>query len=604
MSEKRGFFRRLGRFIDGCRRWLLNIVFLLMVGLVAVALLQGTPMEVPERAILVLAPEGVVVEQYTAVDAFTQLSGAGPAETRLMDLVDAVERASADPRIKGLLLRLHHLDHIGMSKTWELAQSLQQFRDSGKEVVAVSDFYDQDQYLLAAQADRVYLEPMGGVALEGFAVVRNYFREAIARLKIRFHVFRVGSYKSALEPIIRDDMSEDAREANRGWLQPLWALYRDEVLSRRAISAEQFDQYSNRIDQVMAAHKGNAEQAAIALGLVDKVLNRAELRDEYAPIVGVSDGYFNQVHYLDYLFIERTLELGDKGKVGIIVAQGNIIDGEAPAGAVGGDSLARLIRQTSEDDSVKAVVLRIDSGGGSALASEVIRQELKSLADRGKPLVVSMSSAAASGGYWIAADADKIFATPATLTGSIGIFGAFPTVENLLEHIGVNTDGVGTTEIAGELRIDKPLSPILERVMQSGIEHGYQRFLNVVANGRDKPLEEVAKLAEGRVWSGLDAKRLGLVDELGSLREAVAAAAGLAGVSAKHSRVLRLPLTPEEELMEFLLQHGLVKSSVQRFGWLQNLSALLSGPNKLLGELQSLNDPRGLHAYCSLCVAP
>ncbi len=555
---------------------------------------------------MVLAPEGVVVEQYTAMDAFTQLSGTGPTETRLLDLIDAVERATVDPRIKGILLRLHHLEHIGMSKTWELAQTLRGFQEAGKEIVAVSDYYDQDQYLLAAQADKIYLEPMGGVAMEGFSVVRNYFREAIERLKIRFHVFRVGSYKSALEPMIRDDMSAEAKQANRGWLEPLWDLYQQQVLARRNLSAEQFADYTNRIDQVMAKYGGDAEQAALAFGLVDKVLNRAELRDEYAPLVGVSDGYFNQVHYQHYLFSQRALSLVEKGAVGIIVAQGNIVDGEAPAGGIGGDTLARLIRQTAEDESIKAVVLRVDSGGGSALASEVIRQELKSLKAANKPLVVSMSSAAASGGYWIAADADKILATPATLTGSIGIFGAFPTIENLLDHYGVSTDGVGTTDIAGELRIDKPLSPILERAMQSGIEHGYRRFLQVVANGRNMPMDDVSALAEGRVWSGMDALRLGLVDELGGLRQAIESAAELAGVSAKGSRVVRLPLSPEQELLEFLLQHGMVKSAFGQGGLLGQFSALFSAPSQLSKQLQipsQLNDPRGLHAFCGVCLA-
>ncbi|MBD2858674.1 signal peptide peptidase SppA [Spongiibacter sp. KMU-158] len=604
MSSKRGLFSRIGSLIDGLRRLVLNLLFLGFIGVFIFALMQDSPLEIPEKAILVVAPDGVVVEQYTAVDAVTQLSGSGPKETRLRDLIEAIDRASLDPRIKGVLLRLHHLDHIGMSKTWELAQALERFRESGKSIVAVSDYYDQDQYLLAAQADKIYLEPMGGVALEGFAVVRNYFREAIQRLKIRFHIFRVGTYKSALEPLIRDDMSPEDKEANRGWLEPLWAMYRGEVLARRNISETQFDAFTNRIDQVMAKYAGNAEQAAIELGLVDKVLSRAQLRDEYAPVVGVTDGYFNQVHYQDYLFAERTLYQEPQGAVGIIVAQGNIVDGEASAGGIGGDSLARLIRQTAEDKTVKAVVLRIDSGGGSAMASEVIRQELQALKATGKPLVVSMSSAAASGGYWIAADADRILATPATLTGSIGIFGAFPTFENLLEHFGVYTDGVGTTDIAGAMRVDKPLSPVLERAMQSGIENGYQRFLKVVADGRSMAMDEVDELAQGRVWSGVDAQRLGLVDALGSLAQAVDVAAELAGVSAENSRVLRLPLSPEEELLEFLLHQGLVKSALGQFAFLDRTIQWLFQPAGLVKQWQSLNDPRGMYAFCGVCLAP
>jgi protease IV len=607
----RRLFRGIGSVLDGLRRWTLNLLFLFFISMMVYLLVLEAPLELPERAVLVLAPEGQVVEEYTGVEGLAQLGVGGlPAETRLIDLIDAVDRARKDPRITEMLLRLHGMEHIGISKTLELAEAIARFRESGKKVVAVADYYDQDKYLLAIQADEVYIEPMGGVGLEGFSVMRNYVREAMDRLKIDFHVFRVGTFKSALEPFMRQDMSSAAREANRGWLDPLWDLYRRTVIERRQISAAQFDEFSNQIDKVLIERGGDAEQAALDYGLVDGVLSRPQLRARFAADVGVDrDGYFNQVHFLDYLYVQRALELPrGPGGIGIIMASGNIVDGESPAGTIGGDSLARLIRQAARDEAIKAVVLRIDSGGGSAMASEVIRQELETLQAAGKPLIVSMGSVAASGGYWIASGADQVWATPATLTGSIGIFGAFPTFDKLLDSVGINTDGVGTTEIAGALRIDRPLSPVLERAMQAGIENGYQRFLGIVAEGREKSLDEVAKVAEGRVWTGMDALEFGLVDRLGGLRDAIAAAAELAGLSSKRATILRLPLSPEEELMEFLIGRGQIIAAklplLATSGPVGQVGAWLSAQRNALQQLQSLNDPQGVYAYCAFCRAP
>jgi protease-4 len=326
------------------------------------------------------------------------------------------------------------------------------------------------------------------------------------------------------------------------------------------------------------------------------------LREMLIERVGENkDGSFQQSYFRDYLALNRSLLIEVKESVGIIVASGNIVDGEQPAGTIGGDSLAKLIRQARRDDDIKAVVLRIDSGGGSAFASEVIRAELQKLQDAGKPLVVSMGSMAASGGYWIAAGADEIWATPATLTGSIGIFGAFPTVENMLQGLGVSTDGVGTTAVAGKLRPDLPLDPILASAIQSGVEYGYRRFINIVADGRNKLVEQVEPIAEGRVWSGIDAQQLGLVDKLGGLQQAVKSAAGLVGIDPANTRLLSLPLSPEEELMRMILGSGMVKTA------LSTSSPLISVLNSVLpawSDVLKLKDSRGVYAYCLMCVAP
>jgi protease-4 len=601
-TKKRGFFARIGRGLDTGRRWTLNLIFVFFVVMILVAIFSSVKIAVPDGAVLIVTPQGVVVDQLSAVDALTQISAKGiPTETLLSDLVETVELASEDPRIDVLLLQLDELEHIGLSKTLELSESINRFRDTGKTVVATASHYDQDQYLLASFADQIFVHNMGGVGIEGFAVIRNYFQSAIEKLKIHFHVFKVGSFKSAVEPLLRNDMSAEAKEANKAWLDQLWGLYRDTVLSRRGIEEKRFDFYVNHIDQVMAEVKGDAAQAAIDYGLVDGIVSRPLLRAMLIERVGEDeDGVYKHIFYRDYLALQRSLVTRDKAAVGIIVASGNIVDGTQPAGTIGGDSLASLIRQARRDDDIKAVVLRIDSGGGSAFASEVIRAELQQLQESGKPLVVSMGSMAASGGYWIAAGADEIWATSATLTGSIGIFGAFPTVEKLLLSLGVSTDGIGTTAVAGKLRPDLPLDPILAKAIQSGINHGYQRFIGIVADGRKKLLEQVEPIAEGRVWSGIDAQQLGLVDQLGGLKQAVASAAALAGLPSNDSRVLRLPMSPEEELMKILLSSGMVKQALQG-------SSLLSTMNSILPawtSVMQLQDKRGVYAYCLSCVAP
>lgn len=601
-QERRGFFARMLAVIDAMRRWVINLLFLLFFGVMLFSIYNAFRIDVPRGGVLVLAPEGLVVDEYTAVDALTQLSASGlPQETLLQDLIDAVDYAKDDDSISVLLLLLDDLQHIGLAKGLEFSEALQRFRAAGKELVAMSGSYDQDSYLLAAQADQVLLHNMGGVSIEGFSVVRNYLRDALDKLKLNMHVFKVGSYKSAVEPLLRNDMSEEAREANRGWLEPLWDLYRDRIVAARNITVKDFNYYVNNIDRVLAGSDGDAAQAALDYGLVDGIVSRPALSNMMAERVGWDeDGYFNQVYYRHYLRFKRSMQLpSDSAGVGVIVASGNIVDGEQPSGTIGGDSLARLVRQARLDNSVKALVLRVDSGGGSAFASEVIRAELEALQQAGKPLVVSMGSMAASGGYWIAAGADEIWASPATLTGSIGIFGAFPTAEKLLEDLGVYTDGVGTTAVAGKLRIDRPLSPILARAIQRSIEHGYQRFIHVVAEGRGKLPEQVKPLAEGRVWSGMDAHELGLVDRLGGLDGAIASAAQLAGLNSDDHRLLRLPLSPEEELLRWFLEAGLVSSGLP-----SSLHSLLAQWLPSAKQLAEFNDPRGIYAQCLLCAAP
>lgn len=597
-EKGKGFWRRVGSFLDGLRRFLINTVFVLLLLALGFALFAPGP-ELPERFALDLQLRGLVVDQLSPVDPLSQvLDGQRMAETRLDNLIQAVDRAAGDERVSLLLLSLEELEHIGMSKASELASAIERFKASGKPVLASAVAYDQDSYLVASQADEVYVDTMGGVVIEGFGLYRNYFRSALDKLGVDVHIFRVGEFKSAVEPLVRDSMSEEARRDNEVWLGQLWRDYTAQVAANRELEADSLDNYVNRIDQVMVRHGGNLALAAQSEGLVDQVLGRNAWRSQMAARVGAGEADdFRRVPHLEYL--RHSDDRANKGAdaVGILVAQGMIVDGVTNGDGIGGESFSDLVRRAREDQRIKSVVLRIDSGGGSAFASEQIRQELLELKAAGKPLVVSMGSAAASGGYWIAANADEIWATPATITGSIGIFGAFPTIDRSLAKLGISTDGVGTTEVAGGLRPDRPLNPVVRRALQAGIEHGYQQFLQIVAEGRDMLPEQVDKIAQGRIWTGMDARQLGLVDQLGGLDEAVESAANLAGLKDYRRQWVQPVLPPMQALMNHFLERTGLGSKLALPAWWGTLGASLQ-------PLLKLNDPTGVYALCEECAAP
>ncbi|HUH38781.1 MAG TPA: signal peptide peptidase SppA [Spongiibacteraceae bacterium] len=614
-QRKPGIVRRFLGKCWGVLSWirvsLANLMFLVLIG-VLIVVFVGTPrLIVAPGSVLVLNPGGVLVDQLSYTDPLSSLlaqSQQMPAETLLSDVVDAVDRAAEDERIAMLLIQLDYLQHGGLSKSQEIARALDRFRAAGKRIVAYGDNFTQDQYWLAAQADEVLLNPMGAVLLQGYGVYQSYLKRLLDKLAVDVHVFRVGKYKSAVEPLVRDDMSDAARANALVWLNQLWDSYSGGVTRTRKLEAGAVDAYINNMDTVFAATEGNTAAAALAQGLVDAIVTRDELNDYLIERVGADDeGWFKGIGFEDYLHITDREQLDPlpHDVVGLVVASGMIVDGEQPAGTVGGDTLASLIRDARRDDQVKALVLRVDSEGGSAFASEIIRQELLQFKQSGKPLVVSMGSVAASGGYWISAPADEIWATPATITGSIGIFGVFPTLDRALDKLGISNDGVGTTRLAGDLRLDRPLDPISQRAIQSTIEHGYQRFLDVVATGRSMSREQVDALGGGRVWSGVAAREAGLVDKLGYLEDAVASAAERAGLEDYTLQLIEPALTPQEALLRALFQvvgpspaaHAAPsgRGAVNRWleaGWRQ------------LRWLTQLNDPQGMYAWCSGCLRP
>jgi protease-4 len=607
-------FKAIGRMVKSfwhgltvLRQFSLNLVFLMILMLLAGLLLSGFEKKLPGSAALVLAPEGVIVEQASgsalAADLFDPSS---PGETLLQDVIYAIDHARTDSRIQLIVLDLERLLGGGITKLHDLGTALQEFRESGKRVFVHGGIFTQQQYYLAAHADRIYLDPMGGVFLTGYGVYRNYYKSALDKLLVRMHVFIVGTFKSALEPFLRDDMSAPAKTANLAWLEDLWFAYRSDLAGLRSLEPEAIDAYINRYPKLLAEVGGDSARLALKSGLVDELKTREALEQELIGLVGESeDGLtFNRIEFDEYLrAIGPRPRVSGTGRdqIGVIVARGMILDGDQPAGRIGGNSLVDLIRSARSDSSIRALVLRLDTNGGSAFASEVIRRELEVSRSAGIPVVVSMGSAAASGGYWIATAANQIWASPTTLTGSIGIFGAFATFEDSLARIGIYNDGVGTNAFSDAFIASRAMNPELASAIQQLTERGYRMFLEKVVDGRGLAMETVEQIAEGRVWTGSRAQEIGLVDNLGDLEDAIDAAAQLAGLNEYSVAILEKPLSAREKFIRSLnrmVQSGLRSADPEPK--LERLKVLRDIWVDLTPLLQ-MNDPSGIYAYCLPC---
>ncbi len=535
------FFIGLWDVMNFTRRLILNLVFfgllLLILILFVVAMGKGASSgnALQDRTTLVIAPEGRLVEQFSADPVSRALSKAigdnSAEEVQLRDLIRALDAARTDKKIERVVLELDKLQPSGFASMREVAAALQELRAAGKQVVAFSENMSQSQYLLAAQADEVYLDPMGGVVLEGLGRYRQYFRTGLQdKLGVDVHLFKVGEYKSAAEPYVLDAASPQAKEADLFWMNDVWQRYLADIAKARKLDAAQLAAGIDTMPEGIAAAGGDLAKFALQQKLVDGLKTREEVEDLLADR-GVADedadGGFRSVNLDAYLSAldSRRSPVDSRPQVAVIVAAGEIAGGDLPAGRVGGVSTSALLREARDDKDVKAVVLRVDSPGGEVFASEQIRREVVALKAAGKPVVVSMGDLAASGGYWISMNADRIYADPSTITGSIGIFGMIPNVARSLDKIGVHTDGVGTTRFAGAFDMTRPMDPAVGQVIQSVINKGYADFTGKVADARNKPVEAVDEVARGRVWSGAQAKERGLVDEFGGLKAAVADAA-------------------------------------------------------------------------------
>ncbi|EIV8664033.1 signal peptide peptidase SppA [Vibrio parahaemolyticus] len=602
-------FKGIWKSITFIRLALANLIFLLMIAVFYFAFTytgEGRPVIEKESA-LVMNLSGPIVEQRRYVNPMDSVAGSllgneMPKENVLFDIVDTIRYAKDDAKVSGLVLALRDLPETNLTKLRYIAKALNEFKASGKPVYALGDFYNQSQYYLASYADKVYMAPDGGVLIKGYSAYSMYYKTLLEKLDVSTHVFRVGTYKSAIEPFIRDDMSDAAKESATRWVTQLWSAFVDDVTTNRNINAKVLNPTMEELLAEMKSVDGDLAQLAVKMGLVDELATRQDIRTLFAKEFG-SDGKdsYNAISYYDYLATIRPDYTLANHDIAVVVASGAIMDGQQPRGTVGGDTVASLLRQARNDEKVKAVVLRVDSPGGSAFASEVIRNEVEALKKAGKPVVVSMSSLAASGGYWISMSADKIVAQPTTLTGSIGIFSVITTFEKGFSKLGINTDGVGTSPFSGD-GITTGLSDGASQAFQLGIEHGYKRFISLVGSNRAMTVEEVDKVAQGRVWTGQDALSFGLVDQMGDFDDAVELAAKLANVTDYGIYWVEEPLSPTELFLQEFMNQVKVSLGVDATSLLpKSLQPVAQQFEQDASLLQSFNDPKGQYAFCLNC---
>ncbi|PWW05848.1 signal peptide peptidase SppA [Mangrovibacter plantisponsor] len=603
-----GFFTWTWRLLSFFRNLVLNLIFILVV-LVGVGVWYQlrTPPEVPQRGALLLDVTGVIVDKPSVTNKLgiisRQLLGANSdrlQENSLFDIVDAIRQAKDDHNITGIVLDLKDFAGADQPSMQYIGKALREFRDSGKPVIAYGSNYSQGQYYLASFANKIYLAPQGTVDLHGFATSGLYYKSLLDKLKITTHVFRVGTYKSAVEPFIRDDMSPAARDADSRWIGELWQNYLNTLAANRNITAQQVFPGAQALLAGLQQTGGDTAKYALDNKLVDELATHAQVEKALTKQFGWSkkDHQFRAVSIYNYP-LHTPSDAG--GAIAVIFANGAIMDGPETQGNVGGDTTAEQIREARLDPSVKAIVLRVNSPGGSVNASELIREELAAARQAGKPIVVSMGGMAASGGYWISTPANYIIANPNTLTGSIGIFGVINTVENSLNAIGVHSDGVSTSPLA-QVSMTQALPPEVQQMMQLSIENGYKRFITLVAQSRHKTPDQIDQIAQGHVWTGQDAKNNGLVDSLGDFDDALKKAAELAKLKQWH----QVYYQAEPGMLDKVI--GMFDGSVRAM-LPDALQAMLPAPlasasKEIMAQSNSLalfNDPRHRYAWCLNC---
>ncbi|HBD1887062.1 TPA: signal peptide peptidase SppA [Salmonella enterica] len=606
-----GFFKWTWRVLNFVREMVLNLffIFLVLVGVgIWMQIGNGSNSEQTARGALLLDISGVIVDKPSTNHRLgalgRQLFGASSdrlQENSLFDIVNAIRQAKDDRNITGIVLDLKNFTGADQPSMRYIGKALREFRDSGKPVFAVGENYSQGQYYLASFANKIWLSPQGQVDLHGFATNGLYYKTLLDKLKVSTHVFRVGTYKSAVEPFIRDDMSPAAREADSRWIGELWQNYLHTVSANRQISPQQLFPGAQAIIDGLTSVGGDTAKYALDHKLVDALASSADVEKALTKQFGRSktENNYRAISYYDYS-LKTPADTG--GTIAVIFANGAIMDGEETPGNVGGDTTASQIRDARLDPKVKAIVLRVNSPGGSVNASEVIRAELAAARAAGKPVVVSMGGMAASGGYWISTPANYIVASPSTLTGSIGIFGVINTVENSLSSIGVHSDGVSTSPLA-DISMTKALSPEVQQMMQLSIEYGYKRFITLVADARKRTPEQIDKIAQGHVWTGEDAKANGLVDSLGDFDDAVAKAAELAKLKQWHLDYYQDEPTVLDMVMDSMT--GSVRAMLPEAIQAMLPAPLVSAANTVKAEgdkLAAFNDPQNRYAFCLTCA--
>lgn len=557
--------KKVWQLITALKNAIGNLLFIAFIVLVIVALVGHESESIPASAVMIVDPEGVIVEQLRSIEPIEEfLRGGEPenAETLGRDLVDAIQLAETDDRIKAIALDLSRLQGTTLNQYDDIGNALDSFKASGKPVFAYGARFTQSQYYLASFADTIYIDKeslpvMGGVFLQGFGAYPLYLKSALDKLQVSMHVLKAGIYKGAAETFLRDDMSDEYRESTQEVIDFLWDSYLSKITLHRNISAEAIINYIDNYATLLDQTENGPAQLALELGLIDGLVTSTEWRAEMQAISGESGDTFEHVVYRSYLQSMRPpipVQNPDTDKIAVIIAKGTILDGEQPAGEVGGDTIAKLIRKARNSKNVKAVVLRVDSPGGSAAASELIRIELAATQESGKPVVASMGGYAASGGYWISSTANKIFASETTITGSIGVFTIFPTFERSLDYLGVHSDGIGTTSLSGAMNNFEKIKPVFKRILQNSVNQTYNKFLALVSEGRGLSFEEADSVAQGRVWSGSRALEHGLIDGIGDVNVAIESAAALAGLTDYDVVYMQKELSPREQFLRQVLQ--------------------------------------------------
>jgi len=583
----------------------LNSIFLLMVIFIIISIFSSifsNNLVDPEGKALVINPSGPIVEQISGPsDPFqTLLMGEQSSELYVGDLLEVLEAASNDKRIKDLVLRLDNISGTGQAVLYDVGLALKKVKDSGKRIIAIGDEYSESGFYLASFADEIIMNPEGWILLDGFGRSKMYYKSFLDKLKISANVIRVGTFKSAVEPYLRDDMSDAAKEANLAYLDILWSSWVEVVSTNRSLTPESIQYLVDNTDELVKKSKKGTAEAFLNYGMIDKLLTRTEQREYMVELFGESETKesFNKISggsYYQVLQDEKKTKTSDN-KIAVVVARGTIMDGDQPPGTIGGDSTSRLIKDAYEDEEVKAIVLRVDSGGGGVFASEVIRQELLKAQEKGIKVIASMGNVAASGGYWISTNADEIWASHNTITGSIGIFGLLPTVDKSLKNIGINTDGVSTGKLDAGGDPTKGLSPMFKNIIQAEIEHGYDKFITLVSESRGIDKKQVDNIAQGRVWAGETALELGLVDKLGNIKDAINRAAELAEIDSFVTYYPSEELNWKQQLLSsiFSISGGIIPQSV-----LENF--FVKSSLKTLSEIESFNDPKGIYLKCEDC---
>lgn len=564
MAEKRNpilqFFYYLSRPFVWVANLTRNLILLLIFLGVVWLFWQTDSIKLEPKTALVLAPQGIVVNQYTGNSmsrTISSLQGDQVPETRMRDLLKAIKLAANDPNITVLVLNPDAMWSIGLANLQELETAIDEFRgQSGKPVIALASGLSQAQYYFSAIADEVIMDPQGFLFLQGIGSFRSYFKDGLDKLGVDVHLFKVGEYKSAAEPFVRNDMSEEAKEAGLHYMNGLWDSYLAGISKRRNLSVEELRKIVDAQAEELSAHSGSIAQTAKSVGLVDQVMKRSFMHKRVAELASFNDDgdQFRGIDFADYLLLrdeQNQASLHDQ--IAVVVAEGTIVSGKQPQGTIGGESTSQLLQMARLDKQVKAVVLRVNSPGGGVFPSEQIRREVEALKVAGKPVVVSMGNVAASGGYWISMTADSIWAEPTTITGSIGIYGMLMNYPKLAQKLGIHSDGVGTTKWVGAFDMGKPLDPELGQLIQSNIEFGYQQFIGSVAAARGLDIEMVDRIARGRVWTGKQAKELGLVDHLGGLKAAIKDAAEKARLDNYKTTWVEQPISFGEQLVASML---------------------------------------------------